>query len=109
MTKSPSKTNLRHDFCEGYFTCEYIRPLSIFLTTCSVERKVSAQPLAAEAASGWAETSIENFFENLRWNLTLVDFTINQERWSASHPQLHALPDVDFELMPTFWIVEGAQ
>ncbi len=35
--------------------------------------------LAASVASGWAETSIENFFENLRRNLTLVDFTINKE------------------------------
>ena len=44
-------------------------------------------------------TSIEDLLENLRWNLTLVNFTINLERWGSRHPQLHALPDVDFKLM----------
>jgi len=51
------------------------------------ERKVSAQPPAADAAGGWAETSTDNFFEYLRRKLSLVNLTIDQITRGSDHSE----------------------
>ena len=51
--------------------------IGFFLRKFSKERKISTQPLAADVASGWVKTSIEDFFKYLRRKLTLVNLTID--------------------------------
>ena len=58
-----------------------------FLRKFSKERKISTQPLAADVASGWVETSIEDFFKYLRRKLTLVNLTIDQITGGPDHSE----------------------